>query len=120
MRNPLTAAMEELEATRAKIKHLRRDSPEKWKSDFGRLRPVLDQKREAVAREGDTWLRVHGAAGQREELARLVAAATKSTQHHQACWPLLVIKSDDPEYLASVKTIDADYANLVQFVNRLR
>lgn len=120
MASALTAAIEELEATRAKLKDLLRNSPDKWKTEFGRLRPVLDQKREAVAREGDEWLRVHGTAAQREELARLVDATTRSTQQHQARWPLLVIKSVDPEYLASVKTIEADYENLAQFVNRLR
>ena len=117
--NPLTAALQEVEATRAKISALRRANPDQWKTDFGRLRPVLDDKIARLSREGDIWLSVHGKDGQREEFARLVTAARDALLHHQACWPILVIKSESSEYLASVKTVEAKFAELTDFVKRL-
>ena len=112
-------AMREVEETRREITGIMRRHEEGWKAQYGRLRPVLDDRIAKLSREGEAWLRGNGAPGQLAEFVGLLAGARSATSHHQAKWPVLVISPDSPDYLASVKTIDDAFARTVEFVNRL-
>ena len=119
MSEALRRAMDEVEQTRREQARLTREHPEQWKADFGRLRPVLDGKIDALSREGEAWFRGHGDAARRDEFEGLVKAAKRALSGHQARWPVLIITRDSPEYLASVQAVEASFAELAGFINRL-
>lgn len=112
-------AMRDVENTRRELIAVMRRHDDGWKAAYGRLRPVLDDRVERLTREATAWLELHGQPGQKDEFLRLLAELRSTTAHHQAKWPVLVIRPDDPEYLASVKKTDDAFAAVGAFVNRL-
>jgi hypothetical protein len=112
-------AMRAVEDTRREITQLARGQSDGWTAAYGRLRPVLDDRIAALSRTGDAWLRANGTPEQCESFRDLIAKARRATMQHQAKWPVLVIKSGNDDYHASVKTIDEAFAALVAFVGRL-
>ncbi len=111
-------AMRQLEGVRNELMQLVRNQPEGWKAAYGRLRPTLDDRIDQLDRVGDKLLQ-RASPEQRDGLATLVQRFRKAIARHQAKWPVLVINSNNPDYVVSNAQVDETFAELVSFINRL-
>lgn len=98
-------ACKKLAMTQSQLENTQRDAGESWKLEYVRLRREMAIQLGKVY-EGMQKLNVPPSSYDAYAKLREAFSQMRSTVAlHQASWPAVIIKHDDPEYLTSIKKV---------------
>lgn len=114
----LLQSLEQLDVTREQFRRLPIKQPANWKTDYARLRPVLQEQTTKAIGLTEIWLRQKGDAALLTQYRKLLDHATAQLSSHQARWPVLVLDVNDPSYIASMKEVIAKFDLVLDLVKQ--
>jgi predicted outer membrane protein len=105
----LHTAIDKVERSRAEIARLSKAQPEGWKSEYAKLRLRIQDEIGELERLAQRY--TDGG-----ELHEMVKTALARVKHHQARWPVMLIKSKNEEYDASVHAMNELFSQIARYI----
>ncbi len=105
----LLKAIDKVERSRAEIARLSQAKPEGWKSDYAKLRLRIQDEIGELERLAATF-------SDGGDLREMVKNALARVKHHQARWPVMLIKSKNEEYDASVHAMNELFSQIARYI----